>query len=219
MTWREAAAASCPELEADLALYLEGDLPSEEEPRVAGHLAGCARCQGFLDGLRRSQGALKGLRSEDVDQAAFDAVRARVLGELEPGSRRRATSWNRWAAVGLAAGILLMVAGVLVLRGARSRPISTSVEVRVSPPPSAATLITPASKAPEATHAPATAPRRQRPSRPAVVRAPVQAPTVVATAPRAAATSAQPLVIKLLTDDPDVVIYWLVGEDEKGEER
>jgi hypothetical protein len=28
---------------------------------------------------------------------------------------------------------------------------------------------------------------------------------------------AEPLVVKLITDDPDVVIYWITGSETKGE--
>jgi hypothetical protein len=125
------------------------------------------------------------LQSIEVDPAAYTAVRARVLEAVRP---KRRFAWL-WAAAATAVAACV----VLVWFAAESSS-------PVPPPEVARTLPAPETTAPSrsrlGTEPRATVTRRIRP-RPLVARS-------------------EPLTaIKLLTDDPNVVIIWLV--DKKGD--
>jgi hypothetical protein len=140
---------------------------------------------------------LREAHHEPIEPAYYAAVRTRVLAEL---GRERRPAWQRTWVWGLAS-IVLVVAFVIVPRPA---PVGQAV------PPALRT------KAPAPIYQPAT-----------------PAPTVAAN-PRPAARHRrrilarvnqggrpggpphlEPVVIKLLTDDPNVIIYWIA--DAKGE--
>jgi hypothetical protein len=102
---------TCQRLDAELALYVEGDLPSGQGPRLEEHLAGCPRCRAFLHGLEASQGALRGLAAEPIPEPVFAAVRARVLARTSRGSRP-APSVRAWFLVSAAAALAALALGV-----------------------------------------------------------------------------------------------------------
>ncbi|QOY91739.1 hypothetical protein [Paludibaculum fermentans] len=136
--------------------------------------------------------ALRDLKDAELPLGATAAVRARVLAEVSKSARR--SRWV-WALAPVAAAALVLLAVV---------PFDTKP---VAPPPLLA-------KAPAA-------PRLN--SRP-----PVDAPAVMAKASKTQlkpAAGAQPVpaapgdtqFVKLITDDPDVVILWAMNS--KGAER
>jgi len=177
---------NCGDWEERIALYAGGDLAPEEARAVERHLAECAGCQRLLSGLREGLRFVGAAHAEPVEEAHFAAVRARVLSELERGPAR---GWRRpWAYAMVAAALLLAIA--------------------LWPRPSAR-IVAPAPPAPVAAVA------RVQPA------GPVAAPAVHhRTRPRKivlvkAEEPAEPLVVKLLTDDPNVIIYWIT--DSKGE--
>ncbi len=163
---------NCAEWEERVALYAGGDLAAEEAYRVERHLGECAGCRVFASGVRQ---ALETLREADADlpsEAAFTAVRARVMERV---AARRRFAWV-CGFVGTAAAALALV----LLVGAERQPV---------PPPPVALVRVPAAP-PEAF----VIPKRAKPGvRPA---AETRART-------------EPLLIKLVTDNPDVVIYWI----------
>jgi hypothetical protein len=155
---------------------------------LAEHLHACGRCREFAQELEENRAALGEIA---VPPAAFEAVRRRVLGEIE-GKRRRATWWG-WFAVASAA--CLAVLGILYALPRLQNPAApAALAAKMGPPRIEWTL-----------------PRIRR----------------VAARPRihhkfgpdfAKATPAQktePLVVKMLTNDPNVIIIWLV--DQKGD--
>ena len=125
------------------------------------------------------------LRSIEVDPAAYTAVRARVLEAVRPKQR---LAWLRAAAaMAVAAGV------VLVWWTAATR--------RVPVPPSP-TVVVHVDPAPERQLAPTVQP--------------VKHDKVRRVYPRRLVARSEPLsAIKMLTDDPNVVIIWLV--DKKGD--
>ncbi len=132
---------------------------------------------------------LKDLGSEGVDLVLLAEVRSRVMNEVVDRRPSLLYAW-RWKYALAAAVVLLAVgAGVSVWR---------PVEV---PPVEVATVRRPA-RVP-ARQAEEPAPRK------VVARRPAGVPARKAEEP-APRTEAEPLLVKLVTDDPEVVVYWLV---------
>ncbi|MDH3685255.1 MAG: zf-HC2 domain-containing protein [Myxococcales bacterium] len=77
---------------ARLSPYLEGDLTSSEELRVAGHVAHCAECADELDALRNTVSLLRDLPRVDPPPEFTERLMARVAAEGAP------TLWGRIAA-------------------------------------------------------------------------------------------------------------------------
>jgi hypothetical protein len=184
---------SCSEWEERIALHAGGDLSPVDAEAVERHVAECATCQELLSGLRQSEELLRGAHAEPVDSAHYAAVRARVMSELA-GERR---PWWRQAWV-----YGLVAAAVLLAVSLRPRQPQTVAVMKPAP-------VTPVLPAPPAAHEAvrqAAAPVHRRPRRKPAVKT-----VETVTAP------AEPLVVKLITDDPDVVIYWITGSETKGE--
>jgi len=177
---------SCDKFEPLIALYIENDLAQAEARAVESHLAGCDACREFAAEMRESQAALKALRTEFVDDAVFLQVRTEVLSAAAHG--QRVVSWPRYA---IAAGLVLALLGGWMWQmrpGARleSRPIAANV----SAPPLPVTVPAPQAR---------TRTRLGRVQR----RRPQAAPMF----------KSEPLLVKVITDDPQVVIYWLVDQN------
>ena len=191
----------CRDFERLVALHVEGDLQESEQHRVDAHLRACASCRELAEDLKESQSVFKSLRQDVPDRGMLSSVRARVLNDvagmgsggwferiLFGGLRQKATL----------AGIALTIVGGSVLW------FSQRLEAPVAPPPPIAfsTPVVPKSE-----------PLPQSVSRPPAPRASVRR-----TRPAIAPTAEEPheqLTIKLLTDDPNVIIYWLF--DGKGD--
>jgi hypothetical protein len=170
---------NCFEWEERVALHAGGDLADSEAQEVERHLADCPGCQVFWSGLRESLATLQDAHSDDVPAAVFTAVRAGVLAEIERGRR----VWRRLAWVS-GVGIAAMVMVGLAIRPG---PLP-------GPPPRVAMRI-PA--APVTTVASTTALLQSRAGSGSRVAAQRK------TAPR------QPVLVKLQTADPKIVIYWI----------
>jgi anti-sigma factor RsiW len=211
-----------------LALYVEGDLTEEERRPIEAHLSECQVCRGFLDGLRKSQGALKALAEPAIPSTVFEEVRRRVSAEIDGAAETAGPGTQfpfplrpayRWA---LAAGLLmafLAAAVFLLIRGTTPSPkVAPAGGTMVSAPPA------PAPQTPEAPRAPK-AP--ESPALPVLAKAPEGLPAArrLETSPTnsgelalyllSAPLEQEPQVIRLQTEDPEVVIYWFV-EDEGG---
>jgi hypothetical protein len=183
----------CRDWEERIALYAGGDAGAAEAAAVEKHLAECAGCQLALSGLRQSMEILQEAHREPVEEAHLTAVRARVLAEIA-GERR---PWWRqvwvYGAV-VAAAVAITIVG---LRPATHRPVDVAV---VTP---AETVKPPATALPE----PAAVPPVHKRAHVRAARK-VEAPIAPPAGPVRAAAS-EPLLVKLITDDPDVVIYWI----------
>jgi len=147
---------------------------------VERHLESCAPCRDFAEGLRQSLGMLREAHREPLADADFAAVRARVLERVQV--KRRWIWWPAWAGAAAVAALV----GWLWLSPASQAPPEAGQRPA---PPVIAQVSAPAPVMAQAEQAP----RKHRGRR----RAPVPPPT-------------EPLVVKLITDDPDVVIYWIV---------
>ena len=138
--------------------------------------------------------ALRSLRDEPLDERLADEVRAAVLGRIRRERRQR------WAWVAAARGGD-MAAGLSVARRA--------TEVPALPERARLEGVTPGGQAGDLPHAEASQPKVPVV---AVAKRRVEPPRRPKPAPRFAK---EPMKIHMLTDDPDLVIIWLVGEEEE----
>lgn len=144
-------------------------------------------CAGCRQFAAEMKASQEALHSLAEESLPFLAVRQRVMAQVAP---RRRPMGRLWGLAAVAAVIVVML-GVR-FAGRQEVPAPPPVRVAVAPP---RIDVPPAAPVP---------PVRQvvRPVRHVNRPAPVPAAT-------------EPLVVKMLTPDPDVVIYWLV--DTKGE--
>jgi hypothetical protein len=153
---------------------------------VGRHLETCAECREFRANLDKVLGALEETHREALREAELAAVRERVRGRIASGRRRWVPVW----AGGLAAALVLLT---LWVGQRRERPVSGRER------PVAAVI----RSEPRRESAPGVPAKVKRPTRVHLVRhAPAPPP-------------AEPLTVKLITDDPNVVIYWII--DGKGD--
>jgi hypothetical protein len=140
----------------------------------------------LLSGVRASLVLVQEAHGEPIEAAHFAAVRARVLAEIEGGRARR---WRfAWMYAMAAAAVVLLVAGW-------PRPELHMVVPMPSPvaAPVVAKVVLPVAL-PRPRNVVAVAAKRVKELEP---------------------EPAESMVVKLLTNDPDVVIYWITGT--KGE--
>lgn len=186
---------NCRRYEEQIALHVGGDLAREEILAVESHLARCASCRALLDELRRTQALLADLGGEQPAEIVLARVRTRVMA--------RASARGRWRPVAAAAAVFLAVAaGALwrLLPGETAGP-PTWAEVRKFMPMPAAPEVSRARRLPAAKPARGRSPAPPGRSRRSSHREPAPPPE----------QRAEPLVVKLYTDDPEVVIYWIVN--------
>ena len=192
---------NCNDWEERIALHAGGDLPPAEAAEVERHLRECAGCQVLASGLKQSLALLKEAHDEPLAPAHFSAVRARVVAELEH-ERRRGALWARrraWS-YGLAAVAVALLA-MLTLRSGRP-PIVARHRQPLSNVRGSDVLSEPR------TLESGTGPTLPRPHRRVARRvAPSNAPDT---------SAGEPLIVKLQTDDPNVVIYW-IADRKKGD--
>jgi anti-sigma factor RsiW len=178
---------SCSKFETDIALYAGGDLPAGRIARVESHLAECADCRALAEELRAAQALLSELRDEPLEDALVAQVRQRVMAEVGGVARRPARLY--WK---LALAAALVLAAVLVWprhrSGAAPRAAAASHAAQAE-----------AGREPAAAHGAAPlAPKHRRRRAPA-------------------APPGAPLLVQFVTDDPNIVIYWLVDQKPQGD--
>jgi anti-sigma factor RsiW len=144
------------------------------------HLQGCEHCAAFARELEANRVALRELVAP---AAAFDAVRRRVLQQIQ-AKKRRAVWWG-WSAVAAAACVAILCVSFVAPR-MRNPLAPEPFEANMDPP---AIQWTPK-------------PIHHRSSG-------------RLTAKAAPAQKTEPFVVKMLTNDPNVIIIWLV--DQKGD--
>ena len=186
---------NCRDLEERLALYLGGDLSPSEAVEVERHLVECPGCQVFSSGLKEARELLLESHREPLAPAHLAAVRARVLAELE---RQKRPFWQRGWVFGFAA----VAAAVLVMLAVRPGPRP------VQKPPVVATEHQPVPSVPAASDSQGTdgisgTQRVAQQGAPRKVR------------PRPKGRPGDPVLVRIVSNDPDVVIYWIA--DTRGD--
>jgi Putative zinc-finger len=189
---------NCQEWEERIALQVSGDAARGEAAEIERHIAECAGCQAFASSMKQSVGLLRDAHQEEIAPAHYAAVRARVLTQLQ---EQRAW-WRQLWVYGVAA---LAVAALLMMvwPHAETRQVAVKPPVGVkTPAPGAPDTV------PEASQVAAATQPENEPGEP-----PVRQPAVRRA--RSARQPAESLLVKLETDNPDVVIYWIA--DRKGD--
>ena len=182
---------NCERFEALIALQVEGDLSGRDAERLEEHLRECSTCRDLHGALSESQAALKDLGTEAADSEALDRVRRRVMAEVTEKRPSLVYAW-RWK-YALAAGAVLVILGVVLSEwGTVTRPPAPLV---VQAPPAAPEVV--AKKVPQPARMPARQARKRAPL--VAVKSRIEPPK-----------ESEPLVVKLVTDDPNVVIVWLI---------
>lgn len=177
---------SCSKFETDIALYAGGDLPAGRIARVESHLAECAECRALADELRA---VVTGLGDEPLADAMVAGVHQRVMAELGRASFSR-PSRLYWK-LALAAALLLGAVLLWPRHWTKHAPGALTARVEQSP-------ITP--------HiTPHIAPANIVPVRHRVVRRHRHPPV---------AQPGPPLLVQFVTDNPNIVIYWLIDQKQ-----
>jgi hypothetical protein len=212
----------CRYSEHDVALFVEGDLEPAKAAEVQVHLVTCEVCRELEADVRESQTVLKSLRQEMVSSAALSFVRNRVLEEVSQVRVRPV--WGRWV-YALAGAMFVAVVSVSVILHTTSSRNGLVEGGRADGGRSP--------REPDRTKPSADAIRS---SIPEIERTTPSAPFKVATrhllngrshpsfskegnggiAEAAPAETPKEVVVKLLTDDPNIVIYWLVEQKNGG---
>ena len=188
---------NCANWEERIALYMGEDLSGAEAREVQQHLAECPGCQLFASGIRESLAVLREAHVADANEAACSAVRARVIAALE--QERRPFWRSAWVYTFCALALLIMT----FVFWPRHRVEIAHRKVPAPKPLAIADPPIPLEAAPVRVVA-----RVARERRPRRLVKPTGPPLI-------AAQPEKPLVVKLVTDDPDVVIYWIT--DTRGE--
>lgn len=203
-----------------LALYVEDDLPEALMERIHVHLADCEECRGMAAELNETQTAFKTIRQDIAPASAGALVRERVMHEVmrpTPADWRlrleRALCGIRWRYALCGVAVIALIgatfwefrsterAGSTATVDKASERAALSEFEKVSVPHGASVI---------------EAGKPVRPPRKSIAR---PAPVAVAQVEAVVANAEQeeysrPVVVKLMTDDPAVVIYWIV--DQKG---
>jgi hypothetical protein len=156
-----------------------------ESAELDRHLEQCASCRDFAAAVRESLEILREAHGQPLEESHLAAVRASVFERLQ--RQRQWTWWPAWAG----ATAVFALASWLWL-GQPRRPM-----------PHAAARPKPAAVV---TQEPVAAPVAPKPGRPKRLHRVRKTP---------AKPAPQPLLVKLITDDPNVVIYWIA--DPKGD--
>jgi len=186
---------NCKHSENDLALYVEGDLPEAKAKEMEVHVLACTGCRQVLAELSRSQAVFKSIRQETVSAAELAELRVRVMERV--AVRKPKPFWGRWAYVlAGAAFVVVIMAGVLARGGHRDEKAVKVVEL--APPPTAVQAVF--------------APAKVETQNPVKVNVKHRARKKVIQ-PKVSAEPAAPMMVKLQTDDPNIVIYWLFDQN------
>jgi anti-sigma factor RsiW len=200
---------NCRDWEERIALHAGGDLPPAEAAEVERHLRECAGCQVLAFGLKQSLALLKEAHDQPLPAAHFSAVRARVMAELE---QERRPLW-RWAwSLGLAAVAVALLVTLALRPGRTPERRAPVVAARRQSGSDQSIHRQPLSnvRGSESASEPRTSESGAGPNHPLPHRRVVRPPIVPDT------PDPEPLIVKLQTDDPNVVIYW-IADRKRGE--
>jgi len=187
----------CLDFEKMIALDVEGDLPERKAAKLVKHLKACRNCREFAEKLQASQALLKSLAQEPVDEGALREVRQHVLSaiatEAEP---HRFPAWRFALGAALVAAVIFAATALWRSRG---HGVTESVGGVSKQPHMAAVR-----PAPTTTESPRV--RTEKAKHVLRQRKRSQGPLTASVKP----ARPEQLTVKLVTDDPNVVIYWLV---------
>jgi anti-sigma factor RsiW len=178
---------NCERYQNWAALAASGDLAIRERRSLEEHVQTCEECRLCVAEFAALSNDLAALRDPEIDPAVYAAIRRNVRTRLPDVRPRVIPGWLTWPAAAVAIALL-----ILLLRHP-TPPLPVVVATRPPAVPPSPARVVPAIE----TVRKHTSVRKHR-----VRLAKKEEP-------------AQPLVVKMLTDDPNVVIIWLV--DKQGE--
>jgi hypothetical protein len=206
-----------------LALYVEGDLEQELAQQLETHLAGCAECRSFADSLRETQVTFRRVRNDIIETASLDRIRAKVLRQVRAIEERRdwidrlwMFLWSGWSwRCSVLGCVALVLVSLVVWRLTRvASPIESQPRVVASPlsdprPDEAPTAVAESRPVKAQPRHVIAATRTDLANTREDTGAALSAPETIASE---AITEEQSKdnVVQLFTDDPNVVIYWLI---------
>jgi anti-sigma factor RsiW len=205
---------SCSRWHRLVALYVGEDLDRARTERVRQHLAGCPSCRDLEHDLRWDLQNLRDLDSAATADLELGSVRGPVMAEIET-RRTRGLVFSQPRLLTAVAAAVVVIALALLFRQIGMRDVPRTVS-RETPSPAPGLVAAPE---PRERSLPQSPPVVLRPtpntSDTRLVRA--ESPQPGQTASSRQPVPAEPMTIKILTDDPEVVIYWIV--DPKGVEN
>jgi anti-sigma factor RsiW len=193
---------NCRDWEERIALDAGGDLPPDDVVDLDRHLAGCAACRETAASYGQGLALLREAHAEPIPEAHYAAVRARVLAKLEG----RQPAWRRLWAYGLATAAVAVVVATLWLRPV-SRPVPPPEVAVVRPPVPVGQASRPAFLLSGGAVSKKRLRKAGQEARPTSL-----AQSLVAQPNPSEPQPAEALVVKLFTDDPSVIIYWIADK-------
>ncbi len=190
---------SCRCYERWIALFVEGDLPPRKSRRLEEHLASCERCGELLHGLEESQASVKALAEVALPSSVLQEMRQAVREGIDAGAEapRSNPGWI-WA---LAGSVAVLVLGLVIFFRAEAPEPERAAEVD----PVETAPVTP----PEVEPSPPVEVERSPEPEPV----PVPKTRVADAEPAPAKPTGEDMVVRIMTDNPDVVIYWLIEQN------
>ena len=195
----------CGYSEKDIALFVERDLAQLKVREIEEHLETCDACRELAEELRETQSVFKSLKQDMVSAGALASVRTKVLAEVGAGNVK--AGWGRWV-YALAGAAFVAVMAIGVAQYMRKPDAQVQQVVKSDPQPAASQPAVPITRGTVTESIPASVIQKTR----AKVKASV--PLTEGVAPAEIPTEPpKQLVVKLLTEDPNIVIYWLVDQN------
>jgi hypothetical protein len=189
----------CKYPESELALYAGNDLAQSKMDAISAHLQLCEPCRLIVEDLRETQSAFQSIRQDTVSASALALLRTSLLEQVAARNARR--PWTRWvyglAGAGLAA---VAVLGLLSFFPGRNVPVQTSAVYAPARPMESPLTVETVHSIQSTVSVPRV--KRVRHSRQRHV-----------ASDEASSKPPQEIVVKLLTDDPNIIIYWLVDQN------
>lgn len=181
--------AHCEEWEERIALAAGGDLDPLQQAAAEHHAAECEQCGRMLRSVREGLAILREAHEEPIAEAHLAAVRARVMAEVgRRGSRR--WLWAAALAGAVAAASMIWTRPVRAPEAPRAVVLKTQGWQAEAPAPRPAVVL-------------------RVPGRKRVRTLRVAVPKMQGWQVEPPAPLKEPVVVKLVTDDPNVVIYWI----------
>lgn len=229
---------TCTAAQKLLVLYLQGDLPDRKKGKVEIHLSQCPSCREFVREFSSYQAAVKAYAAGVIEPSDREALRRAVLANIPSDGSTSPARWQgfgflvqgRIVTAGGALLALLIVGGMLIAlrhqgtmrhRAASSAERTGSAKLEITEPPSTQAVAHPGAvkRRKEALHR--RAPTRSAPSLhemnplpdlKASEATPVDQPSTMPsnTGSNAEGPPVNQIVVRLLSDDPRVVIYWIL---------
>lgn len=205
---------NCARWQPLVALYVGDDLDRSRTTRFERHLAVCPSCRNLEHVLRRDLRVLRDLDSAAMNGLELGSVRGAVMAEVE-NRQKRSPVFPQPRLLSALALVVVVVALALVMRPSTEPDAPRTVSREIpGPAPGLATVAEP-QDAPLPQPTPESVPSVPNTADPRLARAETSPSGPSTSSPSSAPV--EPMTIKILTDDPEVVIYWIV--DPKGDNK